>query len=162
MYGLGATLYRLLAGQAPHQASDSTSSLYAKLLRITHEACPGIATRCPELSPGLVVVVDRMVALDPAQRFATASDVADALAPFAESSELPALLARVPRLELQESQEHLAPPPRPIRRRKFNRLAPLPAFAGRARRLERPGFPERQEIPAALGEDGKPFGERRL
>ncbi len=123
VYGLGATLYRLLSGQAPHQATDATSSLYAKLLRITQEACPSIAVGCPELAPALVAVVDRMVARDPAQRFATARDVAVALAPFAEASQLPALLARVPRLELQETQEHLAPTPRSSRRRKVSRLA---------------------------------------
>jgi len=123
VYGLGATLYRLLSGQAPHQAGDSTSSLYAKLLRITQEACPSVATLRPELSPGLVAIVNRMVARDPAERFATARDVADALTPFAEASQLPALLARVPRLELQESQDHLEPLRRPSRRRKFSRLA---------------------------------------
>ena len=69
---------------------------YAKLLRITHEPCPGIATRCPELAPGLAAVVDRMVARDPAQRFATAREVAAALAPFAEVSRLPALIDRMP------------------------------------------------------------------
>jgi len=122
VYGLGATLYRLLAGQAPHQATDATSSLYAKLHRITHEACPSIAVRCPELAPALVAVVDRMVARDPAQRFATAREVADALAPFAEASQLPALLARVPRLEPQEFQEPLEPLPRSARRPKFNRI----------------------------------------
>ncbi len=119
VYGLGATLYRLLAGQAPHQTTDATSSLYAKLIRIAHEACPGIATLRPDLAPALAAVVDRMVARDPDQRFATARDAADALAPFAEFSALPALLARVPRLELQESQEHLEPLPRPLRRKKF-------------------------------------------
>ena len=76
VYGLGATLYRLLSGQAPHQASDSSSTLYAKLLRITLEACPSIATLRPELAAGLIAVVDRMVARDPAQRYATASEAA--------------------------------------------------------------------------------------
>lgn len=123
VYGLGATFYRLLSGQAPHQATDATSTLYAKLLRITQEACPSIAGRCPELPPALVAVVDRMVARDPAQRFATARDVAAALAPFAEVNQLPVLLARVPRLELQETQEHIATPPRPAHRRKVSRLA---------------------------------------
>ena len=91
-----AALYRLLAGRVPHRTGDSTSSLYTKLLRITHEACPSIAARCPELSPALAAVVDRMVARDPAQRFATADEAVTALAPFAETSNLPALLARVP------------------------------------------------------------------
>lgn len=123
VYGLGATLYRLLSGQAPHQASDSTSTLYAKLLRITHQACPSIATLRPELAPGLIAVVDRMVARDPAQRYATASEAAAALAPFAETSNLAALLARVPRSEPQSFQEHRVPSPRPSSRRKARRCA---------------------------------------
>ncbi len=123
VYGLGATLHRLLAGQAPHQGTDATSSLYAKLHRITQETCPSIATRCPELPLGLVAVVDRMVACNPAQRFATAGDVATALAPFADASELPALLARVPRLEPQKLQEQPEPSRRHTRLRRPARLA---------------------------------------
>lgn len=123
VYGLGATLYRLLSGQAPHQASDSTSTLYAKLIRITHEACPSIATLRPELPPGLVAVVDRIVARDTAQRYATASEAATALAPFAEASNLPALLARVPCSEPQLFQEHRVPLSRPSSRRKARRFA---------------------------------------
>jgi uncharacterized repeat protein (TIGR03803 family) len=97
IYGLGATLYRLLCGRAPHQAGGGpTESLYAKLTRISHRPCPAVSEIRADLPGKLAAVVDRMVALDPAQRFASAGEVAEALAPFAAGNDVASLLSRMP------------------------------------------------------------------
>lgn len=97
IYGLGATLYRLLTGRPPHRAGDSESSLYARLVRISHEDCPSVSTCRAELSPDLVTVVDRLIAREPKHRFATAAEVVAALEPFVLGNSISTLLTRVPR-----------------------------------------------------------------
>lgn len=96
VYGLGATLYRLLSGRAPHQASGATESLYAKLTRISHQSCPAVAQVRSDLPGKLAAVVDRMVELDPARRFASAAEVVEALAPFAAGNSVASILSRLP------------------------------------------------------------------
>lgn len=108
IYGLGATLYRLLSGQAPHHASESTGSLYERLIKISHQQCPGIGTLRPDLPSELAGIVDKMVARDPFMRFATAAEVADALKPFAEAHSLRDLVARLPQWEVPKGQEHVS------------------------------------------------------
>ena len=116
VYGLGATLYRLLGGQVPHHDSESTSSLYAKLVRISNEPCPSIATCRPDLSRALVALVDQMVARDPADRFASSAEVATALAPFAQANRVPDLLARVPHTPMARAKSQPVPSCRGLQR----------------------------------------------
>lgn len=133
VYGLGATLYRLLTGRTPHQGAENDSSLYRKLLRITQETCPSVAVHCPNLPPGLVTVVDRMVARQPEHRFATAGAVAEALAPFAQAADLTVLLTRMPR-EVGVLPKEPSLPPRRLsrssRRRIWAGTTALLAFVG--------------------------------
>jgi uncharacterized repeat protein (TIGR03803 family) len=119
VYGLGATLYRLLSGQAPHHDSESTSSLYAKLIRISNEPCPSIATWRPDLSEPIVALVDQMVARDPAKRFASCAEVATALAPYAHEHHLPDLLARFPQTPEATTRVLTAPSRRRQQRRRI-------------------------------------------
>jgi len=92
IYGLGATLYRLLAGAPPHAGGGGATTLYFKLVRIARDPVPPLAAQRAGLPRGLAAVVDRMVAQNPAARFASAPAVAAALAPFARGDRLAPLL----------------------------------------------------------------------
>lgn len=132
VYGLGATLYRLLAGHAPHNDSESSASLYAKLIRISHEPCPSISTCRPDLSRELVALVDRLVALDPAHRFASSAEVATALAPFAQGNRVPDLLAQVPDIPTARTKGQPVPSRRKLHYRRipgFARIGVVLSFA---------------------------------
>ena len=129
LYGLGATLYRLLSGRAPHHGTDSQDSLFTKLNRISKEPCPSIATGRPGLPPSLVAVVDRLTARDPADRFSTAGEVAEVLAPFAEGHRIAALLDRVPREVPAGPPERVLSSRRPVRTRGLRLALALMAIA---------------------------------
>jgi serine/threonine protein kinase len=77
-YSLGCTLYHLLAGQVPFPGS----SLDEKYQGHQHRGPPPLHELCPQAPLGLIIVVERMMAKKPADRFQTAQAVADALAPF--------------------------------------------------------------------------------
>ncbi len=72
VYSLGATLYFLLAGQAPFAGRNTTEKLVAHQVKEP----PSI----PGLSPALAAVLARMMAKDPAARFASMNEVIAALA----------------------------------------------------------------------------------
>jgi len=74
-YALGATLYHLLAGQPPFDAHNALA-----LLRMhAQDELPSLAEACPECSPALVQVVQRMLRKQPSERFACFEDLIDAL-----------------------------------------------------------------------------------
>ncbi len=82
LYSLGCTLYHLLTGQVPFPGSSLTEKARA------HEQSepPPIEERCPEAPASLVFVVQRLMAKRPADRFQTAGEVAEALAPYVAGS----------------------------------------------------------------------------
>ncbi|HEU4727364.1 MAG TPA: SUMF1/EgtB/PvdO family nonheme iron enzyme, partial [Kofleriaceae bacterium] len=75
VYSLGALLYELAAGSPPHRA-DSHTALRSATLET--DAAP-LATAAPGVDPRLAAIVDRCLARDPAQRFASGEAVRDAL-----------------------------------------------------------------------------------
>jgi serine/threonine protein kinase len=78
IYSLGCTLYDLLAGQAPFPEGTAVEKVLAHL----HQAARPLAEIRPDVPGKLVRVVERMMAKDPVQRYATPAEVAAALAPF--------------------------------------------------------------------------------
>ena len=84
IYSLGCTLYHLIAGRVPFPGS-SLSEKYAAHEK--KEATP-LEELCPEVPAGLALVVNRMIAKRPADRFQTAREVAEALAPYVAGSSL--------------------------------------------------------------------------
>jgi hypothetical protein len=78
IYSLGCTLYCLLAGRVPFQEDTALQTILAHL----EQEPPPLRTLRSEVPPALAAVVERMMAKDPAQRYQTPAEVADALLPF--------------------------------------------------------------------------------
>src|SRR5262245_2507777 len=78
IYGLGATFYYCVAGRPPY--GDGT--IAQKLA--WHQNCRATPVRSlrPEVPEGMAVVLDRMMAKAPAERFVSAEAVVQALAPW--------------------------------------------------------------------------------
>jgi serine/threonine-protein kinase len=80
VYGLGCTLYFLLAGSPPFPGGTPQQKLRSHL----REEPADLAQLRPEVPQRLSRVVRRMMARQPARRYPTAAAAAEALAPFAE------------------------------------------------------------------------------
>jgi eukaryotic-like serine/threonine-protein kinase len=82
LYSVGAMLYELLTGRTPYTAE---SGEYTEILFkiFTTEPQPLRSLR-PEVSDGLAAVVHHALVRDPDMRFSSASEMAEALTPFAD------------------------------------------------------------------------------
>jgi serine/threonine-protein kinase len=85
LYSLGCTLYFLLAGRVPFPGGG----LLEKLVRHSTEEPAPLNGRRPDVPPGVVAVVRRLMAKRPEDRFRTPRELADALAPFADGRPAP-------------------------------------------------------------------------
>lgn len=72
LYGLGATLFELLAGRRPHEAAN----LGALLRAVAGEPAPDLAQLKPELNAALCATVNALLAKDPSLRPADGAQVA--------------------------------------------------------------------------------------
>jgi WD40 repeat protein/serine/threonine protein kinase len=79
IYSLGCTLYYLLCGQPPF----SGDSLAQVLLKHQMEEVIALPKRRAEVSPALWAVVRKMMAKAPDDRYQSAAEMVEALAPFA-------------------------------------------------------------------------------
>jgi len=77
IYGLGVVGYLAVSGRLPFEATN----VPALLLRQATETAPSVVDAAPGLPPALAAAIDRCLAVDPADRFATGEKLADALAP---------------------------------------------------------------------------------
>ncbi|MBY0526676.1 MAG: protein kinase [Gemmataceae bacterium] len=82
VYSMGCTLFFLLTGQPPFPAG----TLAQKLLKHQAAPVPSIRQVRAELPPALDRILGKMLAKDPAQRYQTPAEVAEALAPLAASN----------------------------------------------------------------------------
>lgn len=93
LYALGATLYKLLTGDAPF-AGEKYNSPMQKLMALATEKVPDIRDRRSDVPRDLAVIIERLLAKSPADRFATPAELSEAMLPFCEAVDLPALAAR--------------------------------------------------------------------
>jgi serine/threonine protein kinase len=90
IYGLGATLYKLLSGQSPYAGPSSRSPLQ-KLKSLATLPVPPIQQRDVAIPQSLADVVHRALARQPADRYSTAAELAEALERFAQGHNLAGL-----------------------------------------------------------------------
>lgn len=79
VYGLGVTLYELLAGAVPFEDAKDTGEL---LERVTRDDPPPLSRARPDCPPALAAIVEVAVEKDPARRYQTARALADDLGRF--------------------------------------------------------------------------------
>ena len=75
LFSLGCVLYEMATGVSPYR----TDSTMATLRRIVDEQPAAMASLVPELPPWFSHIVERLLSKDPAQRFASASEVSQLL-----------------------------------------------------------------------------------
>jgi serine/threonine-protein kinase len=94
LYSLGATVYHLLAGRPPYSGPSAVAVVMAHI----KEPLVPVAAARPDLPAGLCEIVDRLLAKDPAARFASPQAILQAVddlesAMFSGSRALPSPLA---------------------------------------------------------------------
>jgi serine/threonine protein kinase len=85
VWGLGAVLYEMLCGSPPFGHLEEDADI---VFAIVNEDAPHLQDRAPWVSAALALAVHRALARDPARRFATIDDFAEALRPHADGDEL--------------------------------------------------------------------------
>jgi serine/threonine protein kinase len=81
VYSLGCTAFRLITGRVPFHGDNPLQTL---MVRCSTDA-PSIRTFLPEVTEPLEAVIAKMLARDPAERFQTPGELAEALIPFCET-----------------------------------------------------------------------------
>lgn len=81
LYSLGATLYHLLAGQPPFAGPSAIAVVVSHI----KDPLPALAAKRPDLPVGLCAIVERLLAKDPADRFAAPQDLLQAVITLEES-----------------------------------------------------------------------------
>jgi tRNA A-37 threonylcarbamoyl transferase component Bud32 len=92
LYSLGCTLYHLLAGRPPFGEPDYPQA-HDKLTAHGRTPPPPLRGSRPDVSERLAAVVHRLLAKNPADRHASAAEVATDLAPFTAGADLARLAA---------------------------------------------------------------------
>jgi serine/threonine-protein kinase len=82
IYSLGCTLYYLLSGSVPFPGGTA----FEKMLRHQTEQPKPLSTLRSNVPPEVLVILEQMMAKEPAGRFAAPAQVAEALLPLATSS----------------------------------------------------------------------------
>ncbi|MDP7020528.1 MAG: bifunctional serine/threonine-protein kinase/formylglycine-generating enzyme family protein [Pirellulaceae bacterium] len=118
IFSLGATLFKLLTGEAPLSSAKYGSSLQ-KLAALGRDEIPSIASRRDDLPSELVTIVDRMLSCDPSDRFQTPVEVVDTLATFVDQADLRGLWNQIGEMGESKTGKSVTKP-----------IAPTVAIAG--------------------------------
>src|SRR2546421_5358860 len=72
IYALGCVFFQMLTGQVPYDRDNSVATLYAHV----HEPPPPVTDALAEINPAFGGVIEKAMAKDPADRYASAGDLA--------------------------------------------------------------------------------------
>jgi serine/threonine protein kinase len=116
IYGLGATFYFLLTGRTPFSEGTVAQKL---IWHQTRQPRP-IESFRSDVPEGLIAVIAKMMAKDPAQRYQMPIDVVEALAPWTQTPIPPPETGEMPKLSLAalataSGESMVAPAPERVR-----------------------------------------------
>ena len=83
LYALGIIIYQMLLGQTPFRGDTPTETLMAQI----HEPVPSPSSVDPDVDPRLEANLMRALAKDPADRYASATELIEVLSSISEESE---------------------------------------------------------------------------
>jgi serine/threonine protein kinase len=98
VYGLGATLYKLLSGHSPLPTPPDASPA-RKLAAVTRGRCVSIRQRVPDVPVRLARTLHRALQRRPKRRYCTPEEFASDLEPFCAGNDLVRLIARAERAD---------------------------------------------------------------
>jgi serine/threonine protein kinase len=106
IYALGATFYFMLTGKAPYSEEKSAAG---RLLSKTKRPPKPIASLRGDVPAALVAIVDRMMGREPAERYQTPEEVADALGPWDRTPVAAPAAREMPQLSMAALQDKPSP-----------------------------------------------------
>jgi serine/threonine protein kinase len=122
LYSLGCTLFFLLTGQPPFGGKEYDTPT-KKLKAHAFAAPPRVTQLRTDLPKGLAVIIDRLLAKRPADRYATPRALAEAVKPYADAQALATLSTTDTTREWSPSTEALPRPATKTKRRTFTLAA---------------------------------------
>lgn len=166
IYSLGATFYFMLSGHQPFVEG----TVAQKLIWHQTRSPKSIRDVRADVAPGIAAIVEKMMAKDPAQRYQTPAELAEALSPWVQTPidpppdrEMPQLSAAAqavgggPASMTAGPRQSAAPPPPPRSGGSGTKPASekrtAPAVKPRSETTKRDSQPVRQLSPAALASD---------
>ncbi|HYG75625.1 MAG TPA: protein kinase, partial [Planctomycetota bacterium] len=75
LYSLGASMFVMASGETPYEANSAA----AVMVKVLTEPPRSLKKLAPHLSPGFVALVEKLMAKEPARRFADAAQVLEAI-----------------------------------------------------------------------------------
>ena len=119
IYALGVSLYEALAGTVPFEGNFGEV-----LLKVATQPTPSLSARCPQVPRELEAAIEKALARDPADRYSSVREFAEALSRVPVGDELPTSLLGLRAAAATSSAGARVPPPlpeQPSTRRRFAR-----------------------------------------
>ncbi|MGD0090836.1 MAG: SUMF1/EgtB/PvdO family nonheme iron enzyme, partial [Planctomycetota bacterium] len=153
IYSLGATLYHLVTGQTPF--SGTTAALI--MMKHINEQLPNPQDICEDLPDGVVQVIQKMMAKEPADRYANCKELLEDLE-LVIDGKMPSSQA----IDVGKSSVAVARVPRassPLVPSRDRKGVPIPRDLPHARGSESPRAARRQPVPHSAGLRKLQFGK---